>query len=117
MAERKIVYCWEVESQVPQVLLYHLLIQNEPREINQIKDKLFAQLEPLEETQTIARGLIRESGGLHYELLSVSSALPNELLEFSKIYKGSVKVDRRLRSRVSEENWGGLIEKIESGEF
>jgi hypothetical protein len=117
MVERKIVYSWEIESKTPQIFQYHFLIQNESREIRQIEEKLFAQLEPLEEPQTIASGLIRGSGGVHYDLFSVMSSLPNENLGFNGIYKGKVKLDRRLRSRVSEENWSGLIEKIEKGEF
>lgn len=117
MAERKVVYDWNVISQIPQIFQYNFLVQNEPREIDHIRCKLFAQLKPLEESQTISDGLIRGSGGIHYAFFSVLSSLPNEILDFRKIYDGKVKIDRRLHSRVSEQNWNDLIRKVEDGIF
>jgi hypothetical protein len=113
MAKRKLLYYWDIQSQNPQIFVYHFLVQNNIREINQIKNKLFAQLKPLEETATLASGLISHSDGIHYDLFSVFSNLPEEFIDFKKIYEGKVKKDRRLQSRASEAGWDGLIKKIE----
>lgn len=91
------------------------LVINEPREIRQILDRARQELLMVIDERAIAEGLIKKSGGLHYDLRIIRSEVYNP--DFSKIYSGRVLNDRRLNSKACSDNWNSLINLVASGKI
>lgn len=117
MNERTLKYYCALEQQIPQQYRWNFLIINAPREILQIKDKLFSQLRPLEEARSLDSGLFIGSGGLYYELISLPSQVPESLIDFSKVYRGKVSKDRRLQPRATANGWNDLLNALSEGKI
>jgi len=113
--ERKLLWWKYIESEFPQLFGWNFLIINELREIQMIQHKLCYTLEMIEERREIDSGIIRNSGGLHYDLFTLYS--PTFKLDFNEIYRGSVKRDRRLQKRETFQGWNNFIDQIVLGEI
>jgi hypothetical protein len=115
MVKRQLLwYCSASEPPI-NIFEWNILLINTLGEIEGIKQKLYGQLAPVEEERQIRSGLIPNSGGLHYELTTLVSTIPE--INFQKIYKGKgkAKKDRRLQPKKTPEGWSDLIEKAASG--
>ncbi|MAH49513.1 hypothetical protein CMI37_27060 [Candidatus Pacearchaeota archaeon] len=109
MAERKLLW-YRLSSAVPERHRYNFLIINDPREIGIIKQKLYEQLKPVIEEKTIEEGVVE---GLHFKLLDLETTASK--VDFSKVYKGKVRQDRRLRPRGTSGGWNDFVNLIASG--
>jgi len=117
MVSKKLLYHCSVSSQTPQEFLWNFLIINEPREIKTIRGKIFDQLRPLEELKSIDSCLIPNSQGIHYDLFSIYSSVPESKVDFSQIYIGFVRRDRNLQPKKSPSGWNGLIDLAFNGKI
>ena len=111
--ERKLLWWKFVESEEPQLFGWNFLLINEEREAKAIYDKICDELEVVEERKEIDSGAIPNSGAIHYDLFTLYS--PKVCIDFSKIYEGCVKKDRRLQRRYSKEGWNQFIDLVVSG--
>jgi len=92
---------------------YIFLIINRPRQIDSILQKLREQLTMVVEETEIGLGLIRGSGGLHYDLREISSTKLEP--DFSRVYGGEISKDRRLQPRKTSDGWNDFINKVARG--
>ena len=104
---------------------WNVLIVNEQREIDLARQKLYEQLNPIVEGTNLSlkpivndtpidKGKIRGSK-LVYNLFCLETVVSS--IDFSKMYQGKVKKDRRLYPRKTKEGWFDFIDKIYSGEI
>ncbi len=84
---------------------WYFLIINEPREIGRILTRIYQQLQPiLEEPTELTRGPIPNSGGLHFELLSLLTEKGEfPWNKYQAIYGGKWKKDRTLEKLEQED--------------
>lgn len=113
MAERQILW-YKYSSAEPERHNWNFLIVNEKREIAIAKQNLYEQLEPVVEERLIDKGKVFCSD-LFYELFCIET--PINKLDFSKVYQGKVREDRRLQPRRSINGWNNLISKIFHGDI
>lgn len=113
--ERKLLWWKYVETEIPQLFGWNFLLINEPREIKIINNNLCHALGLVEERRKIDSGLIKNSGGLHYDLFSLYS--PTVEIDFKNVYTGFVRRDRRLQRRETRDGWDNFLDKIISGEI
>ena len=92
---------------------YNILIINRPKQISRTLQKLREQLATVVEEVPIDSGLIRHSGGLHYDLRTMVSTVLEP--DFRKVYLGQIKRDRRLQPRTTPDGWLTLREDISRG--
>jgi len=111
--ERKLLWYKSSEPN-PERHYWNFLIINEQREITQIKQRLYEQLQPVVAKKNIDNGKIF-FGDLSYELFCLET--PISQIDFSKVYGGKVKDDRRLQPRRTPEGWNDLIDKIFAEKF
>lgn len=105
---------WDRYSEAnPERHYYNILIINRPGPMVRTLQKLREQLTPVVEEIPIDSGLIKRSGGLHYDLRTIVSTVPEP--EFTKVYGGPIKRDRRLQPRKTPEGWIPLIEDLSRG--
>jgi len=119
--DRQLRY-WRHSEPNPERHYWHFLIINNPREIALIKNKLNQELAPVVEEyvpglpgRPAHSGLIHSSEGLHYDLFGVVSTVPE--IDFSKVYQGKVRRDRRLAPRKLEEGWDVFVSRVSLGEI
>jgi hypothetical protein len=113
MIERQLL--WYKSSQpFPERHSWNFLAINEMREIKIIRQNIYDSLKPIVEEKPIDKGRI-ESSDLFYELFCLIT--PIYQIDFSEIYQGKIKRDRRLQPRINKEGWNNLINKIQCGEF
>ena len=112
MIERQIRYNFRTNSgdQVPVRHRWTFFIVNEPKEIRRIRERIYNQLQPIDNLRDLDSGLIRGSGGLHYDFFSFSTdkskiERPDEIYLSRKFKKdrdlwerGEVSLDRYLNS-------------------
>lgn len=111
LMERKIL--WEKTSEDnPERHTYRILICNEPREINRVSQRLNEYLQPVIERRTLGDGSV---GTLRY--LFVELETPVNVEEFSQVYRGKIRRDRRLEKRKTSQGESNLIEMISAGEI
>ncbi len=94
---------------------YNFLIINDKAKIKGIKQKLYGMLNPIIEKNEISEGGILGSK-LSYELFCLQP-YNYKYINFSGIYRGKVKFDRRLQKRKTKGGWNSLIEKVYAGEI
>lgn len=111
MTNRKIRWYKRSEDS-PERHHYNFLIINQPREITGIKQKLYDQLQPIIEEREIEQGVVE---GLHFKLFTLETITSQ--IDFSRIYQGDVKWDRRLQPRKSGSGWNDFIDLIASGKI
>lgn len=110
---------WRYSEEEPELHYWNFLIVNEEREIRDIRQKLRDALTPVDEMYKVSfhriieekvldAGEVRGHPGLLYELTHLVSTNPN--IDFSKVYKGLVVKDRRLRPRKKNAGWNDLIQ-------
>ena len=112
--ERQLLWYKHSEAN-PETHYWNILSINEPREISLLKQNLKEQLKPIEEERLISEGLIKGQSKLHYEIFCLVTPICE--LDFSKVYKGKVRYDRRLQPRKSKDGWNDLIEKAYLGKI
>jgi len=111
--ERQLVWYKKSKSN-PERHYWNFLIVNSYDEANKIKQKLYDFLAPIVEEKPIDSGKI-ENSSLFYHLFCLVSTTPE--LDFSKIYQGKVRKDRRLEPRMTSNGWNDFIGKIYHGEI
>jgi len=112
--ERKLLW-YRYSEPNPELHHWYLAIINEPSQIRIIKQKLYDQLQPIVEEKEIDEGKIEISNNLHYELFCLITSTSK--IDYSKVYQGKVKQDRRLQPRRTQEGWNDFIEKLHNGEI
>ncbi|MFH1420347.1 MAG: hypothetical protein ABIG30_00035 [Candidatus Aenigmatarchaeota archaeon] len=112
LTERKLLWYMHSEND-PEIHTYNFLIINKPREISMIKQNLRVALKPVIEETSIASGVVTNSGGLNYDLFSMASPVCE--VDWSEVYQGRVKEDRRLVPRKTCDGWNVLINSTASG--
>jgi len=111
---------------IPERHYWNILIVNEQREIDLARQKLYKELNPVVEgtnlslkpivTDTlIDKGKIRGSSKLAYEIFCLETVVSS--IDFSKVYQGKVKKDRRLYPRKTRDGWNDFIDKVFHGEI
>ncbi len=113
MVERQILW-YKASKSGPERHFWNFLVVNEQREIEGIKQKLYGQLEPIVEEKYIDRGKVCNSD-LFYELFCFET--PINHIDFSKVYHGRIKWDRRLQPRKDKNGWSNLVDKISHDEI
>ncbi|OGJ12501.1 hypothetical protein A3K82_03115 [Candidatus Pacearchaeota archaeon RBG_19FT_COMBO_34_9] len=122
--ERKILWYMYSENN-PERHFWNVLIINEGEKIKTAKQKLYEELSPLVEGTLVSfnpivneylidKGKI-ENSKLYYELLCLEATV--SAVNFSNVYQGKVKWDRRLQPRKSKDGWDDFIDKIYRGEI
>lgn len=115
MVERQLL--WYMNSSPDsETHIYRFLMINSPRELKAIVQALheqIAQTGHVIEDKVIAEDLIKGSGGLHYSLREIETDISN--LDFSQVYQGKVRHDRRLQPRRTSQGWNNLISKASKG--
>ena len=109
MVKRKVLWYKSSEAN-PERHNYNFLVINSNREINQIKQKLYERLQPITEETMIENGVVDE---LKFELFTLQSSVNTE--DFSRVYRGELKKDRRLQPRKTSGGWNTFLEQIASG--
>ena len=113
-------------TDIPERHFWNLLLINQPGQIRLIRQKLREELNPLVEGTSVSlnpivsetlidKGKIENSPELYYELFCLESTL--SAINFSNVYQGKVKWDRRLQPRKSKDGWNDFIDKIYRGEI
>jgi len=110
--ERKLLW-YKSSSSIPERHYWTFLLINENREIKQIRQKLKDQLEPIVAEKSIDRQEILGHPGFFYDIFTLESTSPK--IDFSKVYEGKVKWDRRLQPRETNVNWSDLIDQARHG--
>ena len=111
MTERKLL--WEMYSLPnPERHYWNILLINEPREIKIIQQKLYEALAPVISRTDIDKGKIGMEK-LHYELFRLESTVSE--IDFSEVYQGKVKRDRRLFIREDPDGWLNFVDQIYNG--
>jgi hypothetical protein len=108
------LFWYKTSQSNPERHFWNFLVINEARELGQIRQKLYDNLGYIIEDKIIDRGKIKDSD-LIYELFCLETT--GSQLDFSKIYQGRVKRERRLHTRKNNNGWNNLIEQIYNGEF
>jgi len=111
--ERQVLW-YRASKSVPERHHWNFLVINEQREIRGIKQNLYDVLNPIIEERIIDQGPI-ENSSLSYILFCLVTSTP--IADFSKIYQGKVRKDRRLQPRMTLDGWNDFIEKIHHGEI
>jgi hypothetical protein len=111
--ERQLLW-YKYSRSNPESHEYYILLINEQREIRGIKQHLNDELKPILEEKIIDKGRI-ENSVLFYDLFCMISTKSE--LNFSKVYQGKARKDRRLRPRMTRDGWNDLIGKIHRGEI
>jgi hypothetical protein len=120
--ERKLLW-YMYSTDIPERHFWNILLVNEPREIFGIRQKLREELNPLVEDTSVSLNPIVsetvidngkiENSELNYELFCLETTV--SAVNFSNVYKGKVKWDRRLQPRKSKDGWFDFIDKIYRG--
>jgi hypothetical protein len=113
MVERQLIWYMYSEPN-PERHFWNILGINEERELGIIKQNLYRELAPIVEEKWMYKGPIKDSY-LHYWLFCLETTAPK--IDFSKVYQGKVKNDRRLIRRKTAEGWDDLIQKVYEGEI
>jgi hypothetical protein len=113
MAERQVLW-YKASKSNPEMHIWNFLIVNEQREIDGIKQKLYGQLEPIVEEKPIDKGRVGDSD-LFYDLFRLET--PTNHMNFSEVYLGKIRWDRRLQPRRDKNGWSSLIDKISQDEI
>jgi hypothetical protein len=104
---------------------WNILLINDNRDYGLILEKLRSQftptfpmeqvtLNPIRSERVIDKGKIRDSK-LNYWLMNFETTVSR--IDFSKVYQGKVKWDRRLAPRKTVEGWNDLIDKVYEGKI
>jgi len=123
MINRKLLW-YMYSTEIPERHFWNILIVNELTQIPIIRQKLREELNPLVDDTLVSlnpvvsetvidNGIVKDSGGLHYELLCLESTV--SAIDFANVYQGDVKWDRRLRPRKTKEGWFDLMDKVYEG--
>ena len=115
MAQRQLLWYRE-SSNEPETHIYNILIINEPRKIARAIQALHEHITEtgtVIEDKVIDQRLIKNSGGLHYSLRSIETN--TKRVDFSQVYKGRTRHDRRLQSRANEAGWEVLLRQAQEG--
>ena len=124
MIERQLLWYMYSEN-VPERHYWNILIINEQREIDLARQKLYKELNPIVEGTNVSlkpvvsetlidKGKIKDSR-LVYELFCLETMVSS--IDFSRIYQGRVRKDRRLQPRRSRSGWNDFIDKVYHGEI
>jgi hypothetical protein len=117
---------WYMYSKaIPERHFWNVLIINEQRDIDLIRQKLREELNPLvDDTLVSLNPIVNETlidkgktinPELYYELFCLETTV--SAVNFSNIYQGKVNWDRRLRSRKTRNGWNDFIDKVYRGEI
>ena len=90
------------------------VIVNEPREIKIIEQRIREELSPTDQQQTVTRGLIQRSDGLHYKAITVDSykRTTPEDVNLRAIYKGPRRRDEKLGSHRTTDGLATYIDRM-----
>lgn len=110
--ERELLW-YKSSSSTPERHYWSFLVINEEREIEQIRQKLKDQLEPVVAEKSIDKQEILGHPGFFYDLFTLESTSPR--IDFSKVYRGKIRWDRRLQPRKANVNWSDLIDQARQG--
>jgi hypothetical protein len=113
MTERKLLW-YKFSEADPERHYWNFLIINAPREIGLIKQNLYDCLKPIIAEETINKSRILASD-LIYELFCLETTVCE--IDFSKVYRGKVREDRRLYPRKRENGWNEFLDKIYLGDI
>lgn len=124
MVERQLRW-YMYSTRIPERHFWNILFINRLDEIEQIRQKLREELNPLVEDTLVSlkpivsetlidRGKINGSD-LHYEIVCLEGVV--SAIDFSRVYQGDVRWDRRLRPRKTVEGWYGLMDTVNRGEI
>ncbi|MBS3172650.1 hypothetical protein J4438_03700 [Candidatus Woesearchaeota archaeon] len=94
---RRIHYNLGQASPDEDTVKWYFLIVNEPREIELIRNRIYQQLQEIHTRGTLSEGLVPQSGGIHYELIWLTTLLgefPSN--KYQSVYGGLWKRDRTL---------------------
>ena len=114
MIEREVLWYRKSED-IPEIHNWNFLVINKKDKIQEIEQNLFDQLKPIIEERVIDEELIPHSKGLHYKLFTLITARYD--LDFSKVYQGKIRKDRRLEPKLSSDGWNGLIKQAYNGQI
>ena len=128
MTDRKILW-WRYSSRegtepdTGERHFWNILIINQEREHEQILQKLYEQFTPpfpmeKDSLHSIINETVIDSGRitkscLHYWLHNFETTVPR--IDFSEVYLGEVRKDRRLSPRKTPEGWYDLIDRVCEG--
>jgi hypothetical protein len=125
MIERQLLWYMYSEN-IPERHYWNFLVVNGIGKIEPLKQKLYEQLNPVVEGTNVSlkpvvsetlidRGRIKDSTTLVYELFCLETLVSH--IDFSKVYRGKVKKDRRLCPRKTKDGWNYFIDKVSQGEI
>jgi hypothetical protein len=123
--ERQLLW-YMYSTDIPERHFWNVLLINDLGQIPLIKQKLREEMNPLVENTLVSlnpivsetlidKGKIEDSRILHYELLCLESTV--SAINFSNVYQGKVKWDRRLVPRKTKDGWNDFINKVYRGEI
>ena len=122
--ERQLLW-YMYSTDIPERHFWNILLINQPEKITLIRQKLREELNPLVEgtlvslnpivTETLIDNGKIENSELHYELFCLESTV--SAVNFSNVYQGKVKWDRRLQPRKRKNGWNDFIDKVYRGEI
>ena len=90
--ERRLHYGLASQSSSKEFLWYFLIIE-ESREMKRVKQGICDELKSIESPSVIKEGIVGNSHGLNYSLLSLRSQL--DKVNFSQLYYGKLIMDER----------------------
>jgi isocitrate lyase len=111
---------WKDSDPIEELQSYNVLIVNQPRMIELIKQRIRNQIYHTRRATVMAeeridKGLIAGSGGLHYWLGIFETQTPD--LDLVEAYKGKInKEDPRMMQGKNQSGWYNLIEEIVLGQ-
>jgi hypothetical protein len=122
--ERKLLW-YMYSTNIPERHFWNFLLINDSTQIPLIRQKLREELNPLVDDTLVSlnpivseteidKGKI-ENSVLHYELFCFESTV--SAVNFSNVYQGKVKWDRRLQYRKTPDGWFDFIDKVYRGEI
>lgn len=110
MIERQVRYNFKTDTgdQVPTGARYRwtFFVVNEPREVKRIKERVYSQLGPIMNLNDLDSGLVKGSGGLHYDFFSFSTDKA-DIEDKTKIYSSK-------RFRKDRDLWERSLEGLET---
>jgi len=112
--ERQVLW-YKFSEADPERHYWNFLLINKAEEIERIKQKLYDNLKPIISKKVIFKSPVMGQGYLFSELFCLETTVCE--LDFSKIYKGKVKQDIRLRPRKTFHGWDDFTDKIYIGDI